>query len=89
MNWENDDGSIEWMVRKHEQDLYRGNGKPGMTTRINDLERDMEAIKENRKTRDAQIWAIILMVLGLIASAVWNDFIRPVAPQSTQRSYID
>lgn len=26
------------MVRRHDRDLYRGNGKPGVTIRLNDLE---------------------------------------------------
>ena len=38
-------GSDREMVRKHEQDLYRGNGKPGITTRIEKLESQMEAIR--------------------------------------------
>ena len=31
--------TYEDMLRDHDRDIYKGNGKPGITTRLNDLER--------------------------------------------------
>lgn len=36
---------VEEMARQHDQDLYRGNGKPGLTTRMQRAEDSIETIK--------------------------------------------
>lgn len=53
------------MLQEHDRDLYKGNGKPGLTTRM--------AIAEEAIQRIASNWrAIILMFLATLLSAVAN-----------------
>lgn len=40
-------GSVAEMVQRHEKDLYRGNGKPGLTTRMALMEDCVEKISKN------------------------------------------
>lgn len=52
------------MVDRHDQDLYRGNGKPGITTRLAILEDCMEAYSSDMK------WVKRLLVSTLLAIIV-------------------
>ena len=40
---------IEKLLGKHDQDIYRGNGKPGLVTRILQQEEAMEQHEEQQK----------------------------------------
>jgi hypothetical protein len=53
------------MANRHDQDLYRGNGKPGLTTRMNRVEDSVEAIKFYCR------WALLL-VAGTFIAAILN-----------------
>lgn len=43
------------MLHRHEQDLYRGNGKPGITSRLNTLEDAVEAIRKDVAVIEDQV----------------------------------
>lgn len=69
--------SISAMVRRHDRDLYRGNGKPGITTRLTQSEDAMDAAMdriERSEKRQEQIakmfWAIILMFFTILGGIV-------------------
>ncbi len=70
-------------VEQHERDLYRGNGLPGITTRIKSLEDSIDGFDlsqlENRvsnleKTvqefKNGQAWIIRLLIGGLVLAAL-------------------
>lgn len=57
------------MLLRHEQDLYRGNGKPGLTTRMALMEDCVDKIdeaiqKSNRKT-DQLSW-LVAIGIGIV-----------------------
>lgn len=61
-------GNLQRMVDRHDQDLYRGNGKPGVTTRLAVLEDCVTSINKNLSKI---AWLIISAALtGLVAVAV-------------------
>jgi hypothetical protein len=73
--------SIERLVDKHEQDLYRGNGKPGITNRIESLENALAGYKEfmrdelmelrtKQDSTDNKFWAIIILLITILAGLV-------------------
>jgi hypothetical protein len=64
------------MIERHDQDLYRGNGKPGLTTRIQMIEQDIRDIceRENRaaKKRDRielLVWGALIVALANLVSS--------------------
>lgn len=70
--------SLADVVTKHDQDLYRGNGKPGLTTRTAVLESEVEAVKQDVtdiKTRQAQILVAVLATLGGVVTEIIVKFI--------------
>lgn len=68
---------IDALVFQHDKDLYRGNGKPGLTTRMQQAEDKMENIDtciEDQSLRidkiDKKFWAIILLLLTLLGGVI-------------------
>ena len=74
---------IRRTVEQHDRDLYRGNGKPGITTRIQSLEDCMDGVDlsklENRVSqiekaveefKSGQTWIIRLLIGGLVLAAL-------------------
>jgi len=57
------------MVHKHDKDLYVGNGKPGITTRMALVESTVESIRFYAR------W-IMLTVLGIFVVAIVGLVIR-------------
>jgi hypothetical protein len=56
------------MVDRHDQDLYRGNGKPGLTTRVALLEDCVDSISKNLSKL---VWLVVSGILtGLVAVVV-------------------
>lgn len=54
------------------RDMWFGNGKPGVTTRLEGLEGDVKQLQEDLKEfKDGQKW-LIRLVLGAIILAVLN-----------------
>ena len=71
-------GGEAWRIQKleeaserHDRDLYRGNGLPGITSRVKTLEDGMEDIrgylKELRTQRDTKMNLVLGGIITLIA----------------------
>ena len=74
---------IRRMVEQHDRDLYRGNGKPGITTRIQSLEDAVDGVDLSRLEarvmqteqyikdfKAGQSWIIRLLVGGIILAVL-------------------
>lgn len=60
---------IRRMVDRHDQDLYRGNGKPGLTTRMALMEDCVEKISKNlNKITWLLVAAIITGIMTILVS---------------------
>ena len=57
------------LVYKHDDDLYKGNGKPGITTRLALVESTVDSIKYYAR------W-ILVSVLGILVVAILNLVIK-------------
>lgn len=64
-------GSLASMVEKHENDLYRGNGKPGVVTRLALLEETLDKIAAN-------LSKITWLALGTLATVGVDLIVRLV-----------
>jgi len=62
--------SIPTMVFRHEKDLYRGNGKPGLTTRMQQAEDCLDIHTEQIRDTKRMFWAIIVLLLTLLGGVV-------------------
>lgn len=71
---------IEHLVLQHDKDLYRGNGKPGLTTRMQQAEDCMEVQGERIDKIDRKFWAIILLLLTLLGGVI-TDIVEKAATQ--------
>ena len=60
---------IKELLERHEKDLYRGNGKPGITTR-------MEKVEEAVASMKYYFRAILLILIGLLAHAFWDIIVK-------------
>ena len=60
----------ETLVDKHEQDLYRGNGKPGITTRLQQLEDCVDSLEAYNTERDRKIQTRMNLLIGALFSLV-------------------
>jgi len=58
------------MIHQHEKDLYRGNGKPGITTRLKTLEDSMERIEDLQAATDRKFWAVIVLLITILGSII-------------------
>lgn len=74
---------IRRVIEQHDRDLYRGNGKPGITTRIQSLEEAIDGVDLSRlearviqleqtvkEFKDGQKWIIRLLLGGLILAVL-------------------
>jgi hypothetical protein len=59
------------LVRQHDKDLYRGNGKPGLTTRMEVVEtkqenlyQGQEKISQSVEQINKRFWLIMLGIAG-------------------------
>lgn len=75
--WDESGESIASLVRRHDKDLYRGNGKPGLTTRMARQEDAMEVaidrLDKSDKRQDrtqSMFWAIILLLLTILGGVI-------------------
>lgn len=62
---------------RHEQTLYRGNGKPGLCTRMQQAEDRLDSGDDRMSAQDARIdnfvkmgWAIILLLVSCLAGII-------------------
>lgn len=52
------------LVDKHEQDLYRGNGKPGITTRLERSEDRLDSLEDYNVIRNRKIETRLNLLIG-------------------------
>lgn len=64
------------MLYRHDQDLYRGNGKPGLTQRMAAVETSIEGLKEREAKKDAKQDRIELAVWAAVVVAVVNFIVQ-------------
>lgn len=60
------------MVRRHEKDLYHGNGKPALTVRMSQLEEAIKEIIETRKIANAKQDKIQMLVWAALITGLAN-----------------
>lgn len=60
------------MLYRHDQDLYRGNGKPGITQRMAAVENSVLKLEEREEKKDAQAGRIELAVYVAVIAAIAN-----------------
>jgi hypothetical protein len=60
---------VDDRVKKHDKDLYEGNGKPSLTVRMDRVERYCE--NQSKWTK-----AIVLLLLSAIFAALGDIFVR-------------
>ncbi len=77
------ESSIHGLVERHDKDLYRGNGKPGLTTRMQQAEDRMDSHEDCMDTFDERItgidkkfWAIILLLLTLLGGVLTDVIMK-------------
>lgn len=75
MSEHNGGETIPSMVLRHEKDLYRGNGKPGLCTRIQTEEDRMDATEKRIDGIDKKFGAIIVLLLTILGG-VMTSMIR-------------
>lgn len=67
--------SSEWQewadtrIKKHDKDMYEGNGKPALTVRMDRVERFCE-------TATSRMNAVILLLVGAIATGLVDMAVR-------------
>lgn len=63
---------------KHDQDLYHGNGKPGLTVRMELAEKEIFDMKEDIKEHRRDSKQIKMMLLGAIVAGVIDSILKLV-----------
>ena len=76
--------SIFQLVRRHDQDLYRGNGKPGVTTRLQQGEDRMTALEKRMESIDFKFWAIITLLIASMLAALGDIVFKGKDTQQAQ-----
>lgn len=66
----------ERRLSKMETDLYYGNGKPGITTRLATLEDHMNDSKDRLKSIDNKFWAMISLLLATLVGVIVNIVVK-------------
>ena len=66
------------MVQKHDDDLYRGNGKPGLTTRVAVCEERIDGVKELLEKLTANQSKMTWLVLATLLTVLGDIFVNVV-----------
>lgn len=66
------------MLQKHDQDLYRGNGKPALTVRMAIAEKDIENMQKAADEIRGDSKAIKLMVLTTLLAIAGDIIVKLV-----------
>jgi hypothetical protein len=72
------DDEIRRKVEKHDDDLYRGNGKPGLTVRVALNEQEIATVKETVDEIKSDSKAMKRMLIGLILTILGEIAVRLV-----------
>lgn len=82
------------LVYRHEKDLYRGNGLPGLCTRMKVVEDDVEATNlrcdksdERQEKTQRMFWAVILLLLTIFGTQLASFFKPDPKPPTAMHSY--
>lgn len=73
-------GTIVDLVMQHDKDLYRGNGLPGLTTRMKCVEDEQEVHTQQLKDIKNMFWAIVLLLLTLFGGVVTDVLMKTKSP---------
>jgi hypothetical protein len=65
-------GDVRRMVERHDQDLYRGNGKPGLTERMRMAEKEIEDMVDRELRSVKKRDRVELLVWGALIVAIAN-----------------
>lgn len=75
--------TIQQMIQRHEKDLYRGNGLPGLCTRVKSTEDDVilltKTCEETNKRlgrTQTMFYTIIVLLLSILATTL-VDMLKP------------
>lgn len=60
------------LVEQHDKDLYRGNGKPGLTTRMQITEDRVDTLYEYNKKRENQHDSKLNILIGAAFTALFG-----------------
>jgi hypothetical protein len=69
--------SLTAMARRVYNDMYLGNGKPGMTTRMDRMEVAMVEVQQQCRTLGRMFWAIIILLVTILGSII-TEFVARV-----------
>jgi hypothetical protein len=64
------------MLQKHDNDLYRGNGKPGLTTRMELCEERLRIVNNAAEEIRKDSRTIKLMVIGAILTIMGDILVK-------------
>ena len=70
------------------RDMWFGNGKPGITTRVSSGEDRMTALEKNVSQIKTMFWAIVLLLLTILGTVIGSDILGPHVAQG-QPSHSD
>ena len=84
--------SLADLVYQHDKDLYIGNGKPGLTTRMHESEKCSERIERDNVVRDERIktidkkFNVIIMLLITVLAGLVTSMVMESRSQSSQHT---
>jgi hypothetical protein len=70
------------------QDMWFGNGKPGVTSRLNTLEGDVVNLKEAQADANKKFWAIIILLIASIVGAATDMITHRESNERQQHSSV-
>ena len=63
-------------VNQHDKDLYWGNGKPGLTTRIFVLEEKMDTMQKAFEKMSRNSTTLVFLLISAILAAIGDVFVH-------------
>lgn len=78
------------VLERIEKDMYYGNGKPGLCTRMEVAEGEIKDVAEKIASLDKKFWALILLALTILGTEIAGLVKSAEHPQSQQvRSFTE
>lgn len=65
-------------TRKHDQDLYEGNGRPSLTTRMLGCEDRLDGVEANMAATAANTRKIVYLLLGAMVTALADVLVHSI-----------
>lgn len=82
------ESSMAETVRLLSKDVWHGNGKPGLCTRMEVEEGRMDNVEKRVGNIGKMFWAVILLLLTILGTQV-GELMSPHHEASPSRSYIE